>query len=66
MPPLSPRQRQLLEAVAQGLSNKEIAARLDLKPNSVKGYFDILFDKLGATTRSEAVAIAIRKHLLKI
>ncbi len=66
LPPLSPRQRQLLEAVAQGLSNKEIAARLDLKPNSVKGYFDILFDKLGATTRSEAVAIAIRKHLLKI
>lgn len=66
LPPLSPRQRQLLEAVAQGLSNKEIAARLDLKPNSVKGYFDILFDKLGATTRSEAVAIALRKHLLKI
>lgn len=66
LPPLSPRQRQLLEAVAQGLSNKEIAVRLDLKPNSVKGYFDILFDKLGATTRSEAVAIALRKHLLKI
>lgn len=66
LPPLSPRQRQLLEAVAQGLSNKEIAARLDLKPNSVKCYFDILFDKLGATTRSEAVAIALRKHLLKI
>lgn len=66
LPPLSPRQRQLLEAVAQGLSNKEIAARLDLKPNSVKGYFDILFDKFGVTTRSEAVAIAIRKHLLKI
>ena len=66
LPPLSPRQRQILEAVAKGLSNKEIATKLNLKPDSIKSYFDILFAKLGVTTRSEAVAIALRKHLLKI
>lgn len=65
LPPLSPRQRQLLESVAQGLSNKEIAARLDLKPDSVKGYFDILFEKLGVRTRAEAVAIAVKRHVLR-
>ena len=66
LPPLSPRQSQMLEAVAKGLSNKEIAAKLNLKPDSIKSYFDILFNKLGASSRAEAVAIAIRKHLLKI
>ena len=66
LPPLSPRQQQMLEAVAKGLSNKEIAAALKLKPDSVKSYFDILFAKLGASNRTEAVAIALRKHLLKI
>ena len=66
LPPLSPRQRQILEAVAKGLSNKEIATKLNLKPDSIKSYFDILFNKLGASSRAEAVAIAIRKHLLKI
>ena len=66
LPPLSPRQSQMLEAVAKGLSNKEIAAKLNLKPDSIKSYFDILFNKLGAASRAEAVAIALRKHLLKI
>ena len=66
LPPLSPRQSQMLEAVAKGLSNKEIAAKLNLKPDSIKSYFDILFNKLGASSRAEAVAIALRKHLLKI
>lgn len=66
LPPLSPRQKQILEAVAEGLSNKEIADRLDLKPSSIKSYFDILFNKLGVASRAEAVAIALRKHLLKI
>lgn len=66
LPPLSPRQRQILEAVAKGLSNKEIATKLNLKPDSIKSYFDILFNKLGASSRAEAVAIALRKHLLKI
>lgn len=66
LPPLSPRQRQILEAVAKGLSNKEIATKLNLKPDSIKSYFDILFSKLGASSRAEAVAIALRKQLLKI
>lgn len=66
VPPLSERQRQLLESAAQGLSNREIAARLDLKPDSIKSYFDNLFNKMGVATRTEAVAIALKKHLLKI
>lgn len=64
-PPLSERQRQMLESAAAGLSNKEIAARLGLQPESVKSYFNIIFGKLGVTSRAEAVAMALRKHLLK-
>ena len=66
LPELSTRQRQILEAVAEGLTNKEIATRLSLHPESVKSYLDALYEKLGASTRAEALGIALRKNLLKI
>ena len=63
---LSPRQREILESITRGLSNVQIALQLDISPESVKTHMTKLFAKLGAANRSEAVAIALRKHLLKI
>ena len=45
----------VLQALALGLSNKEIAARLDVSPNTIKTHVARLFDKLGAKRRTDAV-----------
>jgi DNA-binding NarL/FixJ family response regulator len=58
-PRLSTRERQILAGVAVGASNKQIAARCDVSPNTVKFHLARLFQKLGVTTRAEAVATAI-------
>ena len=63
---LSPRQREILESITRGLSNAQIALQLDIGAESVKTHISKLFAKLGAATRAEAAAIALRKHLLKI
>ena len=62
---LSPRQRQILESIARGLSNAQIALLLGISSESVKTHVANLFGKIGAANRSEAVAIALRAHLLK-
>ena len=62
---LSPRQRQILESITRGLSNAQIALLLGISPESVKTHVANLFGKIGAANRSEAVAIALRAHLLK-
>ena len=61
---LSERQREVLALVAQGLSNKEIAARLMLSPYTVRFHISEILEKIGASTRAEAAAIAIQRHLL--
>ena len=66
IPELSTRQREILESLTRGLSNHEIALQLDISAESVKTHMTKLFEKLGAANRAEAVAIALRKHLLKI
>lgn len=66
VPDLSPRQREILESITRGLTNAQIALQFDISPESVKTYIARLFDKLGASNRSEAITIAIRRHLLKI
>ena len=66
VPDLSPRQREILESITRGLTNAQIALQFDTSPESVKTYIARLFDKLGASNRSEAITIAIRRHLLKI
>ena len=63
---LSPRQRDILESITRGLTNAQIALQLDISPESVKTHIARLFEKLGAASRSEAVTIALRRHLLKI
>jgi DNA-binding NarL/FixJ family response regulator len=62
---LTDRQRGILQSVARGLTNKEISAQYGLSPISVKKYLSAIFTKIGAANRTEAVSIALRKHLLK-
>lgn len=63
-PPLSEREREVLEAIADGATNREIAARLFLSPHTVKEHTSALYRKLGARNRAEAVQRAQRIGLL--
>ena len=65
-PELTDRQRVILEAMSQGKGNKEIAAELGIQTDSVRQHVIAILAKLGAVNRAEAVAIAMRKQLLKI
>jgi len=62
---LSPRQQDILAGLTRGLSNEDIARMLDISVQRVKDHTNIIFHKIGAANRAEAVAIALRKHLLK-
>jgi DNA-binding CsgD family transcriptional regulator len=61
---LSPREREVLQLVAEGFSNTMIANRLHLSDNTVKGYVEALLTRLNARNRAEAVAAASRMKLL--
>lgn len=65
-PELSPRQQEILRLVADGLTSKAISNKLEIGPDGVNAHLRTIFSKLGAASRSEAVAIALRKQLLKI
>ena len=62
---LSPRQEEILGSIVRGLSNPDIAKQLGISLDMVKEHVETLFQKIGAANRTEAVAIALRKHLLK-
>jgi LuxR family maltose regulon positive regulatory protein len=64
MEPLSPRELEILKLIAQGLSNRQIGARLFLALDTVKGHNRIIFDKLQVHHRTEAVARARELGLL--
>lgn len=66
MPELSPRQLEVLRLITQGFSNPEIARCLGISVQMVKEHMTAVLLKIGAANRTEAVAIALRKHLLKI
>lgn len=55
---LTPRETQILDAIADGLTNKAIARRLGISLHTVKFHVESVFRKLGASTRTEAVARA--------
>jgi DNA-binding CsgD family transcriptional regulator len=61
---LTHREQVILELVATGATNKQIAANLDLSPGTVKWHIYNLFQKLGAKTRTEAVVNARQRHLI--
>ena len=65
-PELSARQLEILRLVADGLTSKAISNRLEIGTDGVNAHLRTIFAKLGASSRSEAVAIALREHLLKI
>jgi NarL family two-component system response regulator LiaR len=60
---LSPREREVLALMVQGLSNPEIAQRLILGRSTVKFHVSSILGKLGVQTRTEAVALAVQHHL---
>jgi LuxR family maltose regulon positive regulatory protein len=62
--PLSQRELEVLQLIAQGLSNREISERLFLALSTVKGHNRIIFGKLGVQRRTEAVARARELGLL--
>ena len=66
VPELTPRQADVLASVTRGFSNEDIARQLGLSLGTVKEYLNTTFAKIGAANRAEAVAIALRKHLLKM
>ena len=63
---LSSRQTEILHSITRGLSNEDIARQLGISVPMVKEHVNATFEKLGAANRAEAVAIAMRKHLLKM
>ena len=63
---LTGRQTEILQSLTRGLTNKDIAKQLGLSIRSVEDHVDRILERIGAANRAEAVAIALRKHLLKI
>ncbi|MFL6279887.1 MAG: response regulator transcription factor [Vicinamibacterales bacterium] len=64
--PLTPRERQVLELVADGLPNKAVAATLGVSDETVKFHLASVFGKLGASNRTDAVRRALKRGLLTI
>ena len=62
---LTDRQLEVLGYVAKGLSTKDVAQIMNISPDGVSAHLRIVFAKLGASTRAEAVSIATRDHLIK-
>ncbi len=63
---LTPREMAALKLVADGKANKEIATALDISERTVKTHLAHLFEKLGATSRTEAVKVATRRGLVRL
>ena len=61
---ITPRELEILEAIAAGLSNREIAARLFVSENTVKTHAGRLFDKLSARRRTQAVQLGKEAGLI--
>ena len=61
---LTPREREVLEMLAEGLSNKEIAWRMNISEHTVKFHLASVFAKLDVSTRTEAVMQGLRRGLL--
>ena len=62
--PLTPRESEVLQMLASGLANKEIAARLAISDHTVKFHVASILGKLGAGSRTEAVSLGIRRGLV--
>ena len=62
--PLTKREKEVLQMLAAGLGNKEIAAKLNISDHTAKFHVGSILGKLGAASRAEAVALGIRRGLV--
>jgi DNA-binding NarL/FixJ family response regulator len=62
--PLSKREREILQRVADGATTRQVASDLGISPHTVKTHLERIFEKLGANDRAQAVAIAIRTGIV--
>jgi DNA-binding CsgD family transcriptional regulator len=63
---LTPREIEVLNMLAEGLANKTIAWRLGISEHTVKFHLSSIFTKLNASSRTEAVTLAIRQGLIMV
>ena len=63
---LTPREAEILEMMAEGMSNRTIAARLEISSYTVKFHVASILAKLGAATRTEAVTLGVRHGLISL
>jgi DNA-binding NarL/FixJ family response regulator len=63
---LSPRELDVLELAARGFRNKVIAEKLNISFHTVEGHFNVIFGKLGVSSRTEAVIQALARHLISL
>lgn len=66
MPLLTPREREILGLIGEGLSNKAMARRLSISVHTVKFHLEALFTKLDATSRAEAVTKGLRGGVIEL
>ena len=64
--PLTPREMQILNYIAQGYLNKQIAAELDISEQTIKNHVTSILRKLNANARTEAVVVAIKQGLISL
>lgn len=64
--PLTPREQEILNYIAQGYPNKQIAAELDISEQTIKNHVTSILRKLNANARTEAVVVAIKQGLITI
>ncbi len=66
MPEMSPRQIEILNLVAKGFSNKEIAKIVGISPDTVKEHVANIFSRIGASSRAEAATLAVNLGLIAV
>ena len=66
VPLMTPRQREILASMVRGLTDRDISQQLGIRQDGVNDHVRAILQKIGAANRTEAVAIALRKHLVKI
>jgi len=61
---LTEREREVLALMIEGLNNTQIAGRLTVSPSTIKSHVSHILSKLGVASRTEAVTLALRKHIV--
>jgi NarL family two-component system response regulator LiaR len=62
---LTPREREVLALLVEGLNNKQIAGQLNVSPSTIKSHVSNILTKFGVSSRTEAVTLALRNGLVR-